>query len=37
MPSWSTTFEEFDRAAHEWLGLIAYRMLGRTNAFFPRP
>jgi uncharacterized SAM-binding protein YcdF (DUF218 family) len=28
---------EFDRAAKEWLGLIAYRLMGRTDAFFPRP
>ena len=24
-------------AGHEWLGLIAYRLLGRTDAFFPGP
>lgn len=24
-------------ALHEWLGLVAYRMLGRSNALFPGP
>ena len=24
-----------DRAAHEWTGLIVYRLTGKTNAFFP--
>ncbi len=24
-----------DLAVHEWLGLIVYRLLGRSNAFFP--
>lgn len=26
-----------DRAVHEWLGLIAYRLAGRTDALFPAP
>lgn len=26
-----------DDAAHEWLGLIAYRLTGRTGALFPGP
>jgi len=26
-----------DVAAHEWIGLVAYRLLGRTNALFPAP
>jgi hypothetical protein len=26
-----------DDAAHEWLGLIAYRLTGRTDALFPAP
>ena len=24
-------------AAKEWLGLLAYRLTGRTDALFPRP
>jgi uncharacterized SAM-binding protein YcdF (DUF218 family) len=26
-----------DLAVHEWMGLIAYRLLGRTDAVFPAP
>jgi uncharacterized SAM-binding protein YcdF (DUF218 family) len=26
-----------DRAAHEWLGLIAYRVTGKTDVLFPSP
>ena len=26
-----------DIAAHEWLGLVAYRVVGRTNELFPGP
>lgn len=26
-----------DAAAHEWAGLIAYRLMGRTDALFPGP
>lgn len=29
--------EDLDHAAYEWLGLAAYRILGRTDAFFPAP
>ncbi len=28
---------DLDAAAKEWLGLIGYRVLGRTNALFPAP
>lgn len=27
----------FDRATKEWVGLVAYRLLGRTGSFFPAP
>jgi uncharacterized SAM-binding protein YcdF (DUF218 family) len=30
-------FLEFSRGLHEWLGLIAYRMTGKTSALFPKP
>jgi uncharacterized SAM-binding protein YcdF (DUF218 family) len=30
-------FGLFDLAWHEWLGLAAYRLLGRSDAFFPAP
>ncbi|CAK0755992.1 hypothetical protein WCLP8_2700001 [uncultured Gammaproteobacteria bacterium] len=26
-----------DEAVHEWVGLIAYHLLGRTDAWFPGP
>jgi uncharacterized SAM-binding protein YcdF (DUF218 family) len=26
-----------DAAVHEWIGLVAYRLLGRTNVLFPGP
>ena len=29
--------EMVDRATHEWFGLTAYWLLGRTSAFFPAP
>jgi uncharacterized SAM-binding protein YcdF (DUF218 family) len=30
-------FERFVFAWHEWLGLVAYRLMGRTDALFPGP
>jgi len=30
-------FLEFSTGLHEWLGLIAYRMTGKTAALFPKP
>jgi len=29
--------ELFDLAVHEWIGLAAYRLSGRTDAFLPGP
>jgi uncharacterized SAM-binding protein YcdF (DUF218 family) len=31
------SFNYLDAAAYEWFGLLAYRLLGRTNALFPAP
>ncbi|MBN9545977.1 MAG: YdcF family protein [Alphaproteobacteria bacterium] len=28
---------EMDRAVHEWLGLLVYRVTGKTDALFPAP
>ena len=28
---------QFDRAVKEWVGLIAYRLMGKTDALFPGP
>lgn len=28
---------ELDRAVHEWLGLLVYRVTGKTDALFPAP
>jgi uncharacterized SAM-binding protein YcdF (DUF218 family) len=33
----SAALIQFDRAAKEWIGLIAYRVMGKTNALFPGP
>ena len=33
----SSALIQFDRAAKEWIGLIAYRLMGRTDALFPGP
>jgi hypothetical protein len=28
---------QLDRAAKEWIGLVAYRLMGKTDALFPGP
>jgi hypothetical protein len=28
---------DLDIAAKEWIGLIAYRLMGKTDALFPGP
>ena len=28
---------QFDRAVKEWIGLVAYRLMGKTDALFPGP
>ena len=33
----SSALIQFDRAAKEWIGLVAYRLMGKTNALFPGP
>ena len=33
----SSALIQFDRAAKEWIGLIAYRLMGKTDAVFPGP
>ncbi|MBV1701544.1 MAG: YdcF family protein [Hyphomicrobiales bacterium] len=33
----SRNLQTLDIAVHEWLGLIAYRLSGRTSALFPAP
>ncbi len=32
-----SNFENLDLAVHEWLGLLYYRALGRTNVLYPKP
>jgi uncharacterized SAM-binding protein YcdF (DUF218 family) len=31
----SLALSQFDRAAKEWIGLVAYRLMGKTDALFP--
>jgi uncharacterized SAM-binding protein YcdF (DUF218 family) len=33
----SSALVQLDRAAKEWIGLVAYRLMGKTDALFPRP
>jgi hypothetical protein len=33
----SSALTQFDRAAKEWIGLVAYRLMSKTEALFPRP
>lgn len=33
----SEGLNKLDNAAHEWVGLFAYWMSGRSNALFPGP
>ena len=33
----SAALIQFDRAAKEWIGLVAYRLMGKTDALFPGP
>lgn len=33
----SATLLRFDDALHEWIGLLAYRLMDRTDAWFPGP
>jgi uncharacterized SAM-binding protein YcdF (DUF218 family) len=35
--SGSFALGQFDTAAKEWLGLVAYRLMGKTDAVFPGP
>jgi hypothetical protein len=33
----SSALMQLDRAAKEWIGLVAYRLMGNTDALFPSP
>ena len=37
LPTLTSNLERLDYAAHEWLGLVAYRLLGRSGTLFPGP
>ncbi|WP_453973087.1 YdcF family protein [Amorphus sp. MBR-141] len=37
MPDLSAGLGRLDDAAHEWVGLIAYYLLGRSTSLFPGP
>lgn len=32
-----SSMRKFDRAIHEWLGLASYRIMGKTDSWFPGP
>jgi uncharacterized SAM-binding protein YcdF (DUF218 family) len=36
-PNLAANMERSDRAIHEWLGLLLYRLRGRIDEIFPRP
>ena len=36
-PNLASTLALLDDAVHEWLGLLAYRLMGRTDSMFPGP
>jgi len=33
----SAALSQLDTAAKEWIGLVAYRLMGKTDALFPGP
>jgi uncharacterized SAM-binding protein YcdF (DUF218 family) len=37
LPTLTSNLERLDYAVHEWLGLVTYRLLGRTETLFPGP
>lgn len=32
-----SNLKSFDRSAHEWIGLLFYRLTGKSDELFPRP